>query len=573
MTDEPAQRRLAAILAADVVGYSRLMEQDEAGTLSALKTRRRDIFNPLVARHGGRVVKLMGDGALVEFSSAVAAVRCAVELQKGFTEANGSFSEVRHIVLRIGINLGDVLIEGDDLYGDGVNVAARLEKLADAGGICVTQSVHDQVKRKLGVEFEDLGPQTIKNVADPVVVFRVRQEQSGQGPARLALPSKPSIAVLPFASMSVDPDQEAFADGLTEDLITDLSRQPGLFVIARNSTFAYKGKSLDARRIANDLGVRYLLEGSARRASERVRINVQLIDAVGGGHMWAERFDRGLEDIFSVQDEVTAKIVEALVGRLTMPPALKRPKSIEAYDLCVRARILHELSPQDARESFLLLQRAVALDPGYAEAHAWLALNYWIRWVHWGESEEPNRALSVATSERAVALDPNHAGCRWILGMILAYERRWPESDAQFATALSLDPNHADAWAEQSDISVLSGRIDEGLEQIVKAFRLNPYPASWYFLLLGQAQYAARQYERAIETLRREETYRTGSRRFLAACLAQVGQLEQARREAELFLVSNPHFSISHWAKSHPFRDEALLARFVEGYRMAGLPE
>jgi len=573
MADQRAQRRLAAILAADVVGYSRLMEQDEAGTLSALKTRRRDIFNPLVTQHGGRVVKLMGDGALVEFSSAVAAVQCAVELRKGFAEANRNLPEARRIILRIGINLGDVMIEGSDLYGDGVNVAARLEKLADAGGICISQSVYDQVKRKLDIEFEDLGPHAIKNVTDPVVVFRVRHERSEPVPARLSLPSKPSIAVLPFTNMSGEPEQEAFADGLTEDLITDLSRQSGLFVIARNSTFAYKGKSIDARRIASDLGVRYLLEGSARRAAGRVRINVQLIDAGGGGHIWAERFDRGLEDVFAVQDEVTTKIVEALIGRLTVPPPLNRPKSMEAYDLCVRARVLHELSPQAARESFLMLQRAVALDPGYAEAHAWLALNHWIGWVHWGEPEEPNRRMALSIAEKAVALDPNQACCRWILGMILAYEGRWQESDVQFAAALDLDPNHADAWAEMSDISVMGGRIEQGLEQIRKAFRLNPYPASWYFLLLGQAQYAARQYDLAIQTLRREETYRTGSRRFLAACLAQAGQLDEARREAEMFLVSNPQFRISHWVGSHPLRDAATREHFVEGYRKAGLPE
>ncbi len=573
MVEERAQRRLAAILAADVVGYSRLMEVDEAATLTALKTRRRDVLDPLVAKHHGRVFKVTGDGVLVEFASAVNAVQCAVDLQQGMATANGGQPEDQQIVLRIGVNLGDVMVEGGDLYGDGVNIAARLEAVADPGSILISGTAHDYVRNKVKTGFDDLGVQTLKNIAEPVRAYLVTGTPAIAMVASKAATDKPSIAVLPFVNMSGDPEQEYFADGLTEDLITDLSRHAGLFIIARNSTFAYKGKTMDARRIANDLGVRYLLEGSARRAAGRVRINVQLIDAIGGGHLWAERFDRSLEDVFAVQDEVTAKIVEALVGRLAMPPALSRPKSMEAYDLCVRARNLHEQSPQAAKEGFLMLQRAVTLDPGYAEAHAFLALNHWLAWVHWGQPIDPNRSIAVATAEKAVALDPNHAGSRWILGTILAYERRWPESEAQFSAALNLDPNHADAWAELSDISVLSGRADEGLEQIRKAFRLNPYPASWYFKLLGQAQYAARQYALAIETLRREETYRTNSRRYLAASLAQVGQLEEARREAELFLVSNPHFRISHWVESHPLRDEATREHFVEGYRKAGLPE
>lgn len=573
MVQDAVRRRLSAILAADVVGYSRLMGRDEAGTLAALKERRTEVLNPLIARHCGRLVKVMGDGVLVEFSSAVAAVECAIGLQAAFGAANRSLPEKSQIILRIGINLGDVIVEDGDLYGDGVNLASRLEKLADAGSIYVSQSVYDQVKRKLNATFDDLGAQSLKNIPDPVVVYRVRQEPLGQVADRLSLPTKPSIAVLPFTSMSPDPTEETFADGLTEDLITDLSRHSGLFVIARNSTFAYKGKSLDARRIAGELGVRYLLEGSARRAAGRVRINVQLIDSLDGVHLWAERFDRVIEDVFAVQDEVTAKIVEALVGRLTTPTTRVRPKNMEAYELCVRARVLHEESPQAAHEGLILLQRAIALDPDYAEAHAWLALNHWLGWAHWGRAPDPYRGLALATAEKAVQLDPSHAGCRWILGMILAYEGRGPESEAQFVTALDLDPNHADAWAELSDLTVLKGQHEAGLEHILKAFRLNPYPPSWYFLLLGQAQYAMRQYQSAIETLRRPETYRTMSRRLLAASLAQSGQLEEAQREAEMFLVSNSHFTISQWAAINNFRDPATCNHFVQGFRKAGLPE
>lgn len=386
------------------------------------------------------------------------------------------------------------------------------------------------------------------------------------------LPDRPSIAVLPFVNVSSDPQQESFSDGLTEDLITDLSRMPGLFVIARNSVFAYKGRAADVRAIAEDLGVRYLLQGSARHAGGRVRINAQLVDARNGDHLWAERFDRSLDDIFAVQDEVAGKIVEALLGRLRAPPPRNRPNNLEAYDLCVRARKLIDDSPQTAREAHLMLTRAVALDPHYAEAYRWLAMNHWMGWVHWGEPEEPARRLALALAEKAVAIDPNDAGCRWVLANLLAYERRFDEADAEFARAIALDPNEADTFATLSDILVLAGRIEEGLEQIRKAFRLNPYPASWYYLTLGQAQYAAGAYEAAVETLTRDETYRTGSRRFLAASLAQLGRLDEARAEVELFLVANPHFSTSQWAETEPFRDAATRAHFVEGYRKAGLP-
>ncbi|HEV7308638.1 winged helix-turn-helix domain-containing tetratricopeptide repeat protein [Ensifer sp.] len=389
----------------------------------------------------------------------------------------------------------------------------------------------------------------------------------------LPLPNKPSIAVLPFVNLSNDPEQDSFADGMTEDLITDLSRSGGLFVIARNSVFAYKGRAMDVRAIAEDLGVRYLLEGSVRRAAERVRINAQLVDAQTGEHLWAERFDRNLEDIFAVQDEVTGKIVEALVGRLRTPPARNRPKSLEAYDLCVRARKLIDDSPQTAREAHLMLTRAISLDPDYAEAYRWLAMNHWMGWVHWGDPIEPTRSVALELARKAVAIDPNDAGCRWVLANLLAYECRFTEADVEFAKALELDPNEADTWATLSDITVLAGRVEEGLEHIRKAFRLNPYPASWYYLTLGQAQYAAGDYEAAVETLRKDETYRTSSRRFLAASLAQLGRFDEARAEVDLFLVANPHFTTGFWATTEPFRDAATLSHFVDGFRKAGLPD
>ncbi|RWC21255.1 MAG: adenylate/guanylate cyclase domain-containing protein [Mesorhizobium sp.] len=578
MAEERAQRRLAAIMAADVVGYSRLIELDERGTLAALKERRKEILEPLVRQHQGRIVKVMGDGVLVEFASAVNAVTCAVEFQRRMAAANKGLAEGRQILLRVGINLGDVVVEGGDLYGNGVIVAVRLQGIAGPGEVCVSGNVYDQVKRRLDCGFEELGLQTIKNVTEPVAVYRVESsamwEHHGSGEnAPLPLPIKPSIAVLPFTNMSNDPEQEVFVDGLTEDLITDLSRTSGLFVIASNSSFAYKGRHVDVRRIARELGVRYVLEGSARRAAGRVRINAQLIDAIEGDHLWAERFDRNLEDIFAVQDEVTAKIVEALAGRLTAAPARNRPTNLKAYDLCVRARALGLQTASAAREAIFLLRRAIALDPDYAEARRLLALNLWLSWEFWDQATDPNRASAIAEAQKAVALDPNDAGNRWVLGIILGHERRWAESDAEFDAALKLDPNHADAWAMRADLIVMNGRPADAIEHVRKALRLNPHPPGWYYWMLGQAQYAIRDYASAVQTLRRPETYRATSRRLLAASLAQLGRLEEARTEAQLFMMNNPNFTIRQWSASQPFRDEDLRRHFVKGYRMAGLPE
>ncbi|MGO4620965.1 winged helix-turn-helix domain-containing tetratricopeptide repeat protein [Ensifer sp. 2TAB8] len=430
-----------------------------------------------------------------------------------------------------------------------------------------------QLRKLLGPAAD--GGEWISTV--PRVGYRFTGNTRQLGAAKrhpLSLPDKPSIAVLPFVNVSKDPEQEPFADGLTEDLITDLSWIPGLFVIARNSSFAYKGKAVDVRTIANDLGVRYLLEGSARRAAGRVRINAQLVDAQNGEQLWAERFDRSLEDVFAVQDEVTARIVEALLGHLRpQPRPRKRPNNLEAYDLCARARRLMDDTPQAAQEAHLMLTRAVSLEPDYAEAYRWLAMNHWMGKVHAGGPTQEARSAALKLARKAVAIDPDDAGSRWILAYLLAYEQSFEEADTEFAKAIELDPNEADAWAALSDIDVLAGRIEEGLAHIRKAFRLNPFPASWYYLALGQAQYAAGDYAAAIETLRGDETYRTSSRRFLAASLAQLGRLEEARTEVDLFLVTNPDFTIRHWAATEPFRDDAVLAHFVDGLRKAGLPE
>jgi TolB-like protein len=564
-------RRLAAILVADVVGYSRSMEQDEAGTLAVLKERHRNIVEPAAASFGGRIVKLMGDGALMEFSSAVNAVKAAVELQTKFRQANETSPESRRLMLRIGINLGEVVGEGSDIFGDGVNVAARLEALAEPEGICISAKVHDEVAGKIASRFEDGGEHVLKNLSRPVRIYHLREERTvalTQAPS--ALPDRPSIAVLPFVNFSADPEQAYFADGLTEDLITDLSRNSGLLVIARNSSFAYKGRSIDVRQIAKELGVRHLLEGSARRAQNRVRINVQLIDAVNGAHMWAERFDRDLADVFAVQDEIAAKIVEALIGRLMPRPVRNKPKNIEAYDLFVRARALTAQSVFATRGALPLLEQVIELDPDFADAHAWLAMNLTFQQI---DGRRIPRERILLEAERAVSLDPGNAQGYFVRGYVLAYVAgNLTAGLEQFALALQYNPNLADAWLYLSDLKVFDGKPDEAIGAIERAFKLDPHPHSTFYWLRAFALYAARRYEEAAAALQIEACQGTGAQRILAAALAQLGRLPEAREAARQFLATYPHFSAAAWVKTQPFRDANDANHFVEGYLKAGLP-
>jgi TolB-like protein/class 3 adenylate cyclase len=572
------ERRLAAILAADVVGYSRLMERDEEATLAMLKSRHTSILQPVVTKHRGRIIKLMGDGVLVEFASAVNAVACAVELQAAMESANAGAGDGKRIVLRVGINLGDVIVEDSDIYGDGVNIAARLEGLSDPGGLCISGSVFEHVSSKLPYSFTSLGPQTLKNIDRPIHVYRLADKNDVQKPAgsaiELSLPGKPSIVVLPFVNMSSDLEQSYFVDGMTEDLITDLSKVSELFVIARNSSFAYKGKSIDVRQIARELGVKYVLEGSARRAADRVRINAQLIDARAGGHIWADRFDRDLADIFATQDEVIAKIVEALVGKLVAAGLKERyqPANLEAYELCLRGRAEFAHSAEAGVRAIPLYERAIALDPNYAEAYRCLAFSQCIAWVFQDRPMEPFRQQSMKSARKAIELDPDHPGAHCVLGVILLYERLWDQSKEEFEIALRLNPNDADAWAEFADLKSFEGRGMEATACIEKAFRLNPHPPGYYFWQLGFAQYIAEQYEVTVQTLSRPE-YSTETRYLLAAALAQLGRLEKAREMARAHLAEKPHFRLGELMEKVPFRDMAARDRFFEGMRKAGLPE
>jgi TolB-like protein len=574
MAGDRVQRRLAAILAADVVGFSRLMEADEAGTLVALKARRKDILEPLVAKNQGRIFKVTGDGVLVEFASAVNAVQCAIDLQQAFDNANDDLPEERRIVLRVGVNLGDVMVEGGDLYGDGINIAARLQALAEPGGILVSSTAHDHVRNKLKTGFEDLGPQSLKNLAEPVRALRV----AGTSAAALAPPkvpaNKPSIAVLPFTNMSGDPEQQYFSDGITEDVITELSRFRSLFVIARNSSFQYRDKAVDIRRVARELGVQYVVEGSIRKLGNNLRITAQLIDAATGNHLWAERFDSGLDEVFAVQDEIVRKIVARLEGRLATSIAeqtrRKPTQNMAAYECVLRGiKTLLGYGADDNKLALGLFRRAMELDPEYARARAYCALTQVVMHDYNAPAEVFSHALSLATS--AVELDENDSRCQWVLGIIYHYHGNLNRGERHYQRAIALNPSDANAIASYGRVLVSLGRGDEGIDQMRSAIRLNPYHPDWYSLELGSAFYAMRRYDDAVETLTRMNE--TGFWRlcYLAAALAQMGRLDEARNTVAEAQRRRPDFSIAKLRFSELAATE--VEHFIDGMRKAGLPE
>jgi TolB-like protein len=516
MVEERAQRRLAAILAADVAGYSRLMGADEEGTLAQLKAHRRDLVDPKINEHRGRIVKTIGDGILVEFASVVDALRCATEIQHGMAERNTDIPSAGRIEFRVGINVGDIIIDGNDIYGDGVNVAARLEGLAEPGGICVSGRVQEDVRGKLDVPSEDGGEQRLKNIAWPVRVFHLRRAASSPGLAPvLAIPDRPSIAVLPFQNMSGDAEQEYFADGMVEDVITALSRFKELFVIARNSTFAYKGRAVDAKQIGRELGVRYLLEGSVRRSANRVRITGQLIDASTGVHLWAERFDGALEDVFDLQDRVTESVVGALLPTLRRAEIerarRKPPASLDAYDYLLRSMPhLVANTPGEVGEAIGLLTMALRLDPDYAYAHALMA-NAQAQIYRSATGGQRQEAQEIAThhARRAIALGADDSLTLANAGFILLIVGQ-DAAAARIAleTAVALNPNSATALAFSSLVLAVTGEPAAAIDHALKALRLSPLDPLGYLpymgitiarLMLDESQAAATAARRAIE--------------------------------------------------------------------------
>jgi adenylate cyclase len=580
------ERRLAAILAADVVGYSRLMGADEAGTLQRLKSLRKELVQPRITERKGRIVKLMGDGLLAEFPSVVEAVQCAVHIQESMIGRESGLPDERRIRLRIGVNLGDIIVEGSDIYGDGVNVAARLEGLAKPGGICVSGTVFDHVKGKVSLDFADLGEQQVKNIDQPVRVYGVALDSRPDtndgadtitGPAAgLEPPAKPSIAVLPFINMSGDPEQEYFADGITEDIITELSRSRELFVIARNSSFAFKGPAVKVEEIARTLGVTYVVEGSVRKAGNRLRVTAQLIEVTTRSHLWADRYDRELADVFTIQDEITRSIVGRLVAgieadRLRM--AHRKPTaSMDAYDCYLRAKALTEkFRVENIDDEIAMYERAIQLDPSFARANAWLSFAYLRRW--WNKDEDADLRAACAASRRAVDLDDNDSVCHCAQGFTSLNERKFDYARRHFELALALNPNDADTQAQFCMLLLFTGEPDEAIRRLGDAMQYNPLHPTWYYEVLGYSHFAARRYEEAVTAFRMILDPEPHVLAILAGCLTALGQTDEAKIERAKLLEAQPAFRIDRWVETEPWQSEADLDHLRSLYKAAALPE
>ena len=535
MAQVRAERRLAAILAADVAGYSRLMGVDEEGTLAALKACRHELIDPKIAEHRGRIAKTTGDGALVEFASAVDATRCAMEIQRAMDERNAEVAEDRRIEFRIGINVGDIIIDEGDIYGDGVNIAARVETLARPGAICLSDNAYQQIKGKLSLDVSDMGEQQLKNIALPVRVYSIRLDGT---PARaaLALPDKPSIAVLPFQNMSGDPEQDYFADGIVEDIITALSRFRNLFVIARNSSFTYKGRAVDVKQVSRELGVRYVLEGSVRKATNRVRITGQLIDATTGAHLWADRFDGTLEDVFDLQDQVTVSVVSAIAPKLEqveIERANRKPtESLDAYDYFLRATAsLHQGTKEAVGEALRLFYQAIELDPEFSSAYGMAAWCYVVRKTNgWMRDLVQEVAETTRLARRATELGRDDAVALCWGGYALAYVADVDDGLAFIDRALSLNPNLAAAWNYSGWARIFLGEHQSAIDRFERALRLSPRDPTVFHVRTGiaYANFLAGHYDAASSAARdavRDQAW-LGGLRVLAASKALAGQLE-----------------------------------------------
>jgi adenylate cyclase len=576
------ERRLAAVLAADMAGYSRLMEIDERSTLARLMTHRSELIEPGIAKNKGRIIKTTGDGMLVEFQSVADAVRCAVEVQERMKRRNSDVPEDRRIQFRIGINLGDIIFDDGDIFGDGVNVAARIEQLAEVGGICVTQAVYEQVADRIDVGFEDLGEKRLKNMSRPVRVWRVALH-GGALPAGAAAPAasqaaaKPTVAVLPFANMSGDPEQEFFVDGLTEDILTELARHHELFVISRNSTFAYKGQAVNVREIAAKLGAQYIVEGSVRKSGDRLRVTVQLIDTATDAHIWAERYDRKLDDVFALQDEVTAAIVATLPGRVEAAQreriTRKPTSSLAAYECVLSAKVLHHRSTrEDNLEAQKLIDRALALDPDYAHAHAWRGCILGQAWVYaWCEDLDATFAEVVRELETALALDDNDADVHRILAAINVNRNDLVKARYHQERALTLNPNYDLVVVQQGELLTWLGLPEEGIAWIRKAMRLNPHHPARFWSHLGRAHFTARQYPEALEAYMRLSSMDHSHHAFVAACLAHMGDGVAAEAHAARIRALAPAFDLGTFLGTMHYARDEDLAHLREGLVRAGI--
>ena len=626
MVQEGFKRKLAAILSTDVVGYSRLMEDDEEATIRSINTYRKSI-STLVEQHRGRVVDTTGDNLMAEFSSVVDAVQCAVETQKEISERNADLPENRRMLFRIGVNLGDIVEEDDKIYGDGVNIAARLESLAEAGGICISRTAYGQVKNKLNLGYEYLGEHSVKNISEPVHVYKVLMDADAAGkvigekrqekrrmtlaavialiiglgglagwylyieqtkriaPASVEkmafpLPDKPSIAVLPFDNLSGDPDQDYFSDGLSEEIITALSKVPRMFVIARNTTFTYKGQAVKVQQVAEELGVRYVLEGSIRKYENKIRITAQLIDATAGHHLWAERYDRDLKDIFALQDEITMKILSELELRLTEgEQALiyrRGTNNLQVYLKFLQAvHYVRNTNPGDNRKARKIIEDIISIEPNYAMAYGLLGETYMMD-VWFGTTKSPIDSLRKAASmlEKALYFDKSLGAPYAILGHINVLKREWEKGISLGYQAIELEPNGANSHYHLGMGLNFADRSEEAIPILKKAIRLNPVASGLYVHHIAIAYRMMEQYDKAVEygekAVQRSPNYHFAHLN-LAACYLLAGREEEARAEAKEVIRLNPGFSLVKFAKTVPLKNQEELKRFIAALRRSGL--
>ena len=588
MTSGRVERRLAAVMAADIAGYSRLMREDELGTLEALKAHRREVIDPAIASHKGRIVKTTGDGMLVEFASAVDAVTCAMAVQEKMAERNGSFAK---IIFRIGINIGDIIIDGDDIFGDGVNVAARVENECEPGGVCLSSSAYEQVRGKTAFTFDDLGERSLKNIDQPVRLYGARSASAPAASVKpqaetvkpLALPDRPSIAVLPFQNMSGDPEQEYFADGMVEDIITALSRFKSLFVIARNSSFTYKGKAVDIKQVGRELGVRYVLEGSVRKSGGRVRITGQLIEAATGAHIWADKIDGALEDVFELQDEVTQRVVGAIEPSITQAEISraqeKATSNLDAYDLYLKALAVHySQTPADIEEALSLIDRAIELDPNYSWAKAFAAYIHAFKITQgWVRREDLETGRKMARDAIVVSRDdPNTLGYASHALALLTREYEVPV--ASMDRALQLNPNSANILMRSGHLRTWVSEADLAIEHFTRSIRLSPLDPQlgFHYVGLSIAYLMKGELEKALDYARRgarEMPRWVGAWANIAVIAGNSGIRDEAQAAARQVLALSPGYTIALRLSNSVFRDKWVNDIFVKGLRAAGIPE
>jgi adenylate cyclase len=564
MNGDRVERRLAAILAADAVAYSRLMGEDEVGTLARLKALRRELIDPQIAEHKGRLVKTTGDGILIEFASVVQAVACAVAIQRGIAERNAAIPEDKHIEFRVGIHQGDVIVEGDDLFGDGVNIAARLEALAEPGGICVSARVQEDAAGRLDLVFNDLGEQVLKNIARPMRVYQIGTPTPGnREEGRLALPDKPSLAVLPFQNMSGDPEQEYFADGVVEDITAALCRVRDFFVIARNSAFTYKGRAVSVQQVSRELGVRYLIEGSVRKAGNRVRLTAQLIDAPSGNHLWADKYEGLLADIFELQDRITESVVGAIEPSIRSAEIerarRKRPESLDAYDLVLRAYPgVWSLERSANAEALNLLGRAITIEPGYPLA---LALAAWCHAqqvvYNWAPEPAAARAEAMRLAQAAAAAGGEDPTILTVLGAAHTIVRSHAVAARLLERALTLDPNSAWAWNRSGWLNSYLDDADTSIEHFERALRLSPFDPMNFnvFMGIGGAHFVAGRYTDAVQWMEKgllERPTATWIHRQLVPALALLGRHEEAQERKAQLLTEYPDLTVSRIVSVRP---------------------